>query len=331
MNLKLTPGRFIALAIAGLSVWIVHPFIEAILAACVTAVASWPLYLRFKAALPRRLGRAGSAVLFTGGLTVFVLAPMAFACWALLDEAHSLLLELAATDRLGMGDTLWGLARHADPATVLGWARSLGQFTFRHVLTVGFTVLLLCFLFQEGAAVARRLTDVLRQAVGDQADRYAEVTTRAVRAAVSSMLVVALFDTLVAGVAYLAAGVPHALVWAAITGSLAAVPFLGYAAVAAMAVQLALKGPASPALLSLLLGGAVLLAGDKVVRPLAARGGMRLPFVWVLMGCVGGFGVLGLAGLVIGPVVLSLAKELPRRAPSRAAQARSVLPPAAEP
>ena len=31
---------------------------------------------------------------------------------------------------------------------------------------------------------------------------------------------------------------------------------------------------------------------------------MRLPFVWVLMGCIGGFGVLGLAGLVIGRVML---------------------------
>ena len=54
----------------------------------------------------------------------------------------------------------------------------------------------------------------------------------------------------------------------------------------------------------------MLLIGDKLVRPMVARDGMRLPFVWVLMGCIGGFGVLGLAGLVIGPVVLSLFKEL---------------------
>ncbi len=100
------------------------------------------------------------------------------------------------------------------------------------------------------------------------------------------------------------------MVWAAITGALAAVPFLGYVAVAAMAVQLAVKGAAAAALLSLLLGCAVLLCGDKLVRPMVARGGIRLPFVWVLMGCVGGFGVLGMAGLVIGPVVLSLAREL---------------------
>ena len=83
-------------------------------------------------------------------------------------------------------------------------------------------------------------------------------------------------------------------------------PFLGYAAVAAMALQLALQGAPTTALLALMLGCAVLLSGDKLVRPMVARGGMRLPFVWVLMGCIGGFGVLGLAGLVVGPVVLSL-------------------------
>jgi len=58
------------------------------------------------------------------------------------------------------------------------------------------------------------------------------------------------------------------------------------------------------------LGCVVLLCGDKLVRPMVARGGKSLPCVWLLMGCVGGFGVLGLAGLVIGPVVPSLASEL---------------------
>ena len=87
-------------------------------------------------------------------------------------------------------------------------------------------------------------------------------------------------------------------------------PFLGYAAVAALALQLALQAAPKTALLALLLGSAVLLSGDKLVRPMVARGGMRLPFVWVLMGCIGGFGALGLAGLVIGPVMLSLVREM---------------------
>jgi predicted PurR-regulated permease PerM len=43
---------------------------------------------------------------------------------------------------------------------------------------------------------------------------------------------------------------------------------------------------------------------------MVAREGIRLRFVWVLMGSLGGFEVLGLVGLVIGPVVLTLTREL---------------------
>jgi predicted PurR-regulated permease PerM len=336
MNLKLTPGRLLAAAIAVLSIWIVHGFIEALLAACVTAIASWPLYAAFHARLPRGVSRHAGAAIFTAAITVSVLAPLVFAGWALLSEAHALLLGLAAADGRGLVLPEWlantpvlgswlaarwqsqlagpgallQLTQHADPAAVLGWAHALGQATTRHALTVAFTILLLAFLYMEGASLGRELTLALREAVGDRAEHYVHVATRAVRASVNSMLAVGLFNGLATALIFGVAGAPRALHWAAITGSLAAVPFLGYGAVAAMAVQLALNGLPSTALLSLLLGCAVLLCGDKLVRPMVARGGMRLPFVWVLMGCIGGFSVLGLAGLVMGPVVLTLAQEI---------------------
>jgi predicted PurR-regulated permease PerM len=41
-----------------------------------------------------------------------------------------------------------------------------------------------------------------------------------------------------------------------------------------------------------------------------ARGATRLRFVWILMGCLGGFEVLGLVGLVVGPVLLTITREL---------------------
>jgi len=107
-----------------------------------------------------------------------------------------------------------------------------------HSRGVGFTILLLGFLFQQGASLAHDVTRVLQLSIGERAQRYVDVATRAVRAAVSSMLVVGLFDGVATACAYAIAG---------------------------------------------------------------AR---------VLMGCIGGFGVLGLAGLVIGPVVLSLAREV---------------------
>lgn len=328
--LKLTPGRILAITVAVFSVWILHAFLEAILAACVVATASWPLYARFAARLPRRT-RAAAPVLFSCGLTVFVLAPLVFACWALLSEAHGLLVGLAGADRAGVAVPAWLteapvvgpwlaarrqpgalglLTQHATPQAVLGWAQALGGFTGRHLLTIAFTILLLCFLYREGAALAGAITRGLRHAIGDHADRYVGVATRAVRASVGSMLAVGLFDAFATACAYTLAGVPRPLVWAAITGALAAIPFLGYVAVAALALQAALNGASDAALLPFALGCGVLLCGDKLVRPLVAREGLRLPFAWVLMACLGGFGVLGLAGLVVGPVVLSLAREM---------------------
>ncbi|NNU42057.1 AI-2E family transporter [Ramlibacter montanisoli] len=330
-DLRLTPARILGALLAVLSLWVLHMFLEAILAACVIATASWPLYARFAARLPRGTVRAAAPVLFTSALTVFVLAPLVFACWALLTEAHALLVGLAAADRAGIGVPAWLaeapvvgpwlaarwqpgalglLTQHATPQAVLGWAQSLGEFTMRHLLTIVFTILLLCFLYRQGAALAGALAGALRRLVGGGADRYMEVASRAVRSSVHSMLAVGLFDAVMTAGAYTAAGAPRALVWGAITGALATVPFLGYLAVSALVLQLALQGAASPALASLLLGCAVLLCGDKLLRPFVAREGVHLPFVWVLMACLGGFGMLGLAGLVVGPVVLSLAREM---------------------
>ena len=337
ISIQLPPAWFPTALIIVFSVWILHNFLEALLASCVTAIASWPLYVRFGASLPWRLGRSGKPLIFTLLVSVFVLAPMMFAFAALATEAQALLLQIEAADKNGIAVPQWleGLPlvghwlssrwnihlahsgflatwtqRVDDAGALLGWAQSLGQFMIRHAFIVGFAILLLFFLYQEGEWLVRGFRRVLRHRIGERADGYIDLTTDAVRASVNSMLIVALFDGFASGVAYAIAGVPHAGVWAAITGLLALVPFLAYGAVVALASQLAMTAAATPPLLALVPGCFVLFLGDKVVRPIVARDGLRLPFVLVLMGCLGGFEVLGLVGLVIGPVVLTLLREL---------------------
>ena len=336
MSLDLGGGWAYGALIVVLTAWVLHSFIEPLLAACVTAVASWPLYRRFAAGMPGRVARSATAVLFTCLVSVFVLAPLMLAFGALLTEAHALLLEIAAADKNGIAVPHWlervplagpslaaswesalthpgaisVWAQRIDPAALLTRAHSLGQFMARHLLIILFTILVLCFLYQKGEALAEGVRRELRHRIGERAEAYVDVATRAVRASVNSMLVVALFDGFGTWIAYAIAGVPHAALWAAITGSLALVPFLGYVAVVGLALKLAMTGAATPALVSFVFGCVVLFCGDKVVRPVVARDGTRLPFVWVLIGCLGGFEVLGLVGLVIGPVVLSLASEL---------------------
>ena len=287
MNMKLSPGWFYGGLIVVLAGWILHSFLQALLAACVTAIASWPLYVRFASLLPRRTGRSTRSLIFTCAISVFVLVPVLFAFGALLTEAHALLVEIAAADKqgiaiphglenvpligpwvaarwqseLGYPGALFAWTQRTDPAALLGWAQSLAQFMVRHAFIIGFTILMLFFLYQEGESLAEGFRGILRHRIGERADGYVDLATRAVRASINSMLLVALFDGLATGIAYAIAGVPHAAVWAAITGLLALVPFLGYVAVAALTLQLAMTGAAGPALLS--------------VRP-----GLRRPLLW---------------------------------------------------
>lgn len=332
---KLTAGWFCGALIIVLSVWVLHSFLQALLAACVTAIASWPLYRRFMASLPRRINPTSGSLIFTLMISLFVLGPMMFAFGALLTEAHALLLEIAAAGEKGIPVPPWlhhvplaglwvGLwesklahpgalqvwTQQTDPAAILNFGRSTGQFMARHIVIITFTILVSFFLYQEGESLAFDFRRVFRHHVGERGDGYVDVATRALRASVNSMLIVGLFDGVATSIVYAIAGVPHVGLWAAITGSLALVPFLGYLAVAALTLQLAMAGAVTPALTSFALGCVVLFCGDKIVRPMVVRDGTRLRFVWVLMGCLGGFEVLGLVGLVIGPALLTIMREL---------------------
>jgi predicted PurR-regulated permease PerM len=336
MNFKLTAGWLYGALVVLLCAWILHEFLQPLLAAGVIAIASWPLYERFAARLPRRVTRGAASLMFTCAVTAFMLGPLMFAFLALLSEGRALLRDIAVAGENGVPVPSWlehvplggpwlaahwesGLARpgalsmwaqRSDPAALLPWVQSLGQFTLRHALIIVFTILLLFLLYREGKSLARELRQLLRHQIGERAEGYLDVGARAVRASVNSLLVLGLFDGIATWIAYAIAGVPHAAVWGAITGALALVPFLGYAAVGAVTLHLAMTGAATAALLSLGLGCAVLFCGDKVVRPVVARQGTHLPFAWVLMGCLGGFEVLGPVGLVIGPVALTVTREL---------------------
>ena len=157
--------------------------------ACVTAIASWPLYRQFAARLPRRMPRSATALIFTSVMTIFVLAPLMFGFGALLTEAHALLLEIAAADKKGIAVPHWlenlplvgpwvaarwqselahpgallVWAQRMDATALLAWAQPLGQFMIRHLFIVTFTILVLFFLYQEGESLAEGFRRLLRR------------------------------------------------------------------------------------------------------------------------------------------------------------------------
>jgi len=212
--------------------------------------------------------------------------------------------------QLGAPGSVATWLHHADASAVLGWAQTVGQFAGRHLFRICFTILVLFILYRNGESVARDFRGFILDRFGDRGGHHIELATRAVRATVGGTLVVCLFDGVLGGIAYAVAGVPHAEAWGALTGLFAAIPFLGYAAVGGAAAALAIESSAIAALVVIAAGVVILFVGDKVVRPILVGNATQLGFVWVLMGSLGGVELMGLLGLFIGPVVLTLAAEL---------------------
>jgi predicted PurR-regulated permease PerM len=50
---------------------------------------------------------------------------------------------------------------------------------------------------------------------------------------------------------------------------------------------------------------AVMLIGDNFVQPALIGGTVRLPFLWTLVGILGGIERFGLIGLFLGPVLMA--------------------------
>ncbi len=94
-------------------------------------------------------------------------------------------------------------------------------------------------------------------------------------------------------------------------------------------VEALLAACVTPALFSLALGCLVLFCGDKIVRPMIAHNGTNLPFVWVLMGCLGGFECSASSGWLsdrsCSPSRASCGKSACARSPLRTPRTRDPL------
>ena len=327
-----TGTRWIAGAlIAGLSIAILWGFLKVLLWAAIIAVATWPIYRRFAHRMPSSMSSNVTPLLFTVLVALVVLGPPSFAFATLASHAQSWVgtmpvdsndfvtpawlstiptvgPKLVALFQAHGGLSAW--LQHADTTLILGWLQSAGEFAGRHLFRIAFTVLLLFFVYRSGEALARDLGRLVEGRVGKRGSRYIELAIRGLRATISSTLIVGVFDGALTGIACWMAGLPNAYVWGAVTGLLAAIPFLGYVAVLGAFLTLLGGSSAIVAWAFLAAGAVILFTGDKVVRPILIGTSTQLGFVWVLMGTLGGLELLGFIGIFVGPVVLSLAGEL---------------------
>ncbi|WP_216851193.1 AI-2E family transporter [Acidisphaera sp. L21] len=321
----------LGLALVCLGVYTLWNFISALVWAGIFAIALWPLYHR----AITRFGTGHHNILlpavFTLAVALVFIVPLGVIGVQLAHETHNATEWLRHTQENGIPEPeflhhlpffqaqvdSWWQANLTDP----GSARELVQRTTRgHVSDVSrmvgtqiarrltlfiFTLLTLFFLFKEGRVVTDQLRIASNRAFGPNGERIGRQIIASVHGTVDGLVLVGLGEGLILGVIYAIAGVPHPTIFGALTAVAAMIPFAAPVIFVVAALFVIAQGSLVWGVTIIVAGFAVTFIADHFIRPVLIGGATKLPFIWVLLGILGGVEEWGLIGLFLGPAIMA--------------------------
>ncbi|MEQ1795976.1 MAG: AI-2E family transporter [Nitrospira sp.] len=176
------------------------------------------------------------------------------------------------------------------------------------VLVSNFFIMLLVlfFLIKDGERWMGSLYELIPMDESHKRKILARLD-QTVRAVVKGMLVTALVQGVLAGLAYLALSVPFPMVLTAMTIVLAPIPFGGTALIwGPVTLYLFWIGSTGKAVAMLVWGVGVVSMVDQFLRPWLIGQEVELPVLLLVLSVLGGLALYGLLGLFAGPILISL-------------------------
>jgi len=323
----------IGLLIAG-SLWVLQPFLGAMIWAAMVVVSTWPIML----AVERHLGgrRWLAVTLMTLAMLLVLVVPLVLAITTIVDyrdeianfpeaiknfkvpappdwvESLPLVGEKMAKEwrdlaTLGSDE----LVTRAGPYVrkVVSWfaaqAGTFGLMLLHFLLTVVITAI----LYATGDAAARGVRRFGRRLAGDSGESSVILSAQAVRAVALGVVVTAIVQSTAAGIGLAVSGVPYAAVLTAII-FIFCIAQLGPILVLAPAVVWLFWSGDTVWGTVLLVWTILVGALDNVLRPILIKRGADLPLLLIFAGVIGGLISLGIIGLFVGPVVLAVTYRL---------------------
>ena len=318
----------------GASLWILYPFLSALIWATLLVVSTWGM-MRW---VERKLwGRRKLAVaVMTVTVLLLFIVPVGLLVSTLSRDAGEVLARVAAMQGVALPPPpVWArdlpyvgedVSRKWQQLSALGpeelrariepyvyavtrWilhqAGSLALFFLHLVLTV----VIAAGLYLKGEYVALGVRAFARRLAGARGEEMTFLSAQAIRAVALGVIVTAGVEAVLAAIGLVLAGVPFPAFLTALVFVFAAAsaPALVLFPVAAW---LYWKG-ASPLVATAFLIWSLLIAVlDNVLRPILIRRSANLPLSLVFAGAVGGLLAFGAMGLFVGPVVLAVAYTL---------------------
>ena len=316
------------------SLWIMRPFIVPIIWAATIVIATWPLMLRIEALCGRR--RWLAVVSMTLAMLLVFVLPFWLAVstiieysdniqeWAkALKEIHLPMPpawvegvplagpKIAATWREYAAQTPEALAAKLGPYVGQGlrWlaaeAGGIGLLVVQFLLTI----IIAAVMYSGGETAAAGMRKFSARFAGKRGEDVVVLASQAVRGVALSVVVTALVQSLLGGLALLVAGVPFAGVLTALMLMLCLAQIGPILVLLPATVWLYWTGDnlwGTFMLICTLLVGTL----DNILRPLLIKQGADLPLLLIFAGVIGGLLSFGLLGIFVGPVVLAVSYTL---------------------
>jgi predicted PurR-regulated permease PerM len=321
----------LALLLAVLGLWTLHRYLPALIWAAILAIAVWPLYQRAVRRWPPGKHNILLPSVFTLGLALVFIIPLILVAVQAGREVHGVYDSLATARTEGIPPPAWlgrlpvgsqeatawwdeNLTNPEDAKALLQRARSsafmsnsgeLGANIAHRIVLFGFTLLTLFFLFKDGDRLGEQMQRAGERAFGPAGERIGRQIIASVHGTVDGLVLVGLGEGLILGIGYVVAGVPHPTLFGLFTAIAAMVPFGAPLVFGIAALILLAQGLVAWTIAILVLGFLVTFVADHFVRPVLIGGATRLPFLWVLLGILGGVETWGLLGLFLGPAIMA--------------------------
>jgi predicted PurR-regulated permease PerM len=311
--------------------WMLRHFIPALCWAIVLAIATSSMYDGWLARFRGARAHVWAALTFTVLIGVVLLVPLIYGGIVAGREAIALARGLAASagggppplpswldqfpwlghwvrelwvEYLGPAGGGAGGQVRATPA-VMEWTRVVGIEVARRIVTLAFTLLTLFFVYLNRERLSRDVPKTFRRLFGASVDRLLRRVVSAIRAAVDGIVFVAVGEGAIMCGVYALANAPHPILSGVVTGVFATVPFAAPIVFGTVAVVLVVRGSIAAAIGVGVAGTLVLFIADHFVRPVIIGEGAKLPFLWALLGILGGIESFGLVGIFIGPALMA--------------------------
>jgi predicted PurR-regulated permease PerM len=207
--------------------------------------------------------------------------------------------------RLDLQEQLGRLSEHV-PAVV----QKVMSGSMHFAVGAGVALFLLFFFLRDREQMLRAIGGLLPLSTRESAKVFAMVNDT-VYAIIYGTVAVALVQGALGALMFWWLDLHAPLLWGCAMALMSIVPMVGTAIIwLPAALYLLLQGDPGKALILFVWGAFVIGLIDNVLKPAIVKGRLRAHIVPVFVSIVGGLAAFGAAGVIIGPVVLSLALAL---------------------